>query len=84
MNSQSSVVMIKALNRAAIATAVRAALSEAGTDQTSLTFSLTEHLNRLAVTIEPTKTVSQDRYDLLELKYKTLLELLKYSEKIKQ
>lgn len=77
------------MNRAAIATAVRAALSQllppgAGEQlRDNLSEALVDHLNRMAVEIEPTKTVSQDRYDLLELKYKTLLELLKYSEKVK-
>lgn len=81
--------MIRAMNRAAIATAVRAALSEMAPPNRSavteglLTHLLVDHLNRMVVEIEPTKTVSQDRYDLLELKYKTLLELLKYSEKAK-
>ena len=78
-----------AMNRAAIATAVRAALAQplpfnSGSQFTAeLIDALVLHLDRMAVEIEPTKTVSQDRYDLLELKYKTLLELLKYSEKIK-
>lgn len=76
-------ILIRAMNRAAIATAVRAAVSEAKNCQDSLCNALVAHLDRLAVTIEPTKTVSQDKYDLLELKYKTLLELLKYSEKAK-
>ena len=77
------------MNRAAIATAVRAAVAEPMSYTSShqfrieLTDLLVFHLDRMAVTIEPTKTVSQDRYDLLELKYKTLLELLKYSEKAK-
>lgn len=77
------------MNRAAIATAVRAALTQQlpfdfGTKFTAeLIDALVLHLDRMAVEIEPTKTVSQDRYDLLELKYKTLLELLKYSEKAK-
>lgn len=81
--------MIRAMNRAAIATAVRAALAQplpfdSGAKFTAeLIDALVLHLDRMAVEIEPTKTVSQDRYDLLELKYKTLLELLKYSDKAK-
>lgn len=78
------------MNRAAIATAVRAALTQRlpfdfGTKLTEeLIDALVAHLDHMAVEIEPIKMVSQDRYDLLELKYKTLLELLKYSEKAKQ
>lgn len=80
--------MIRAMNRAAIATAVRAALADADafilqTESIRIQESLIDHLNRMAVEIEPTKMVSQDRYDLLELKYKTLLQLLEYSEKVK-
>lgn len=77
------------MNRAAIATAVRAALAEPFPFKYRSQFTpelidaLVLHLDRMAMEIEPTKTVSQDRYDLLELKYKTLLELLKYSEKAK-
>lgn len=70
--------MIKAMNRAAIATAVRAALASGKRDAAGLTTELVTHLNSMAVPIQLGETVPVDRYNLLLLKFQALEQLVQY------
>lgn len=66
------------MNRAAIATAVRAALASGKRDAAGLTDELVSHLDSMAVAIHPGEVVPLDRYNLLLLKFQALEQLVKY------
>ena len=53
------------MNRAAIATAVRAALASGKRDAAGLTDELVSHLDSMAVAIHPGEVVPLDRYNIL-------------------
>lgn len=70
--------MIRAMNKAAISTAVRAALAGGAKDHATLTAELVKHLDSMAVPIQLDQVVPIDRYNLLLLKFQALEKLIEF------
>lgn len=78
-------MMIRAMPKASIATAIRGALASAelclkADDRMRLESALEAQMGALAMPVTPGKGVPKETHDLLCMKYETMLELLKHYE----